>query len=201
MICLEMHMFLTRKKETPRAQTLHWRFILIALEYASPPGDTTARPLCVIEMQRIRVILYIPSFRSLPLHCLKDNHIALKFAVRRCEKQIFVLLFISSLRVGVFISFFCCLVCFLSLGGGEEKKEVFLKLWDSSTKRITAFAFLSRVMFISFGAGISERKREKKKKTPYFFAGICTVKKCKYESVHVKRRASKSGINLTQQTA
>lgn len=112
-----------KEKETPRAQTLHWHFILIALEYVSPQGDTTARPLRVIEMRRIRVILYIPSFRSLPPHRLKDNHIALKFAASSCEKQIFVLLFISSLRVCVFISSFCCLCCFLSWGKGKKEKE------------------------------------------------------------------------------
>lgn len=153
-----------KEKETPRAQTLHWHFILIALEYVSPQGDTTARPLRVIEMRRIRVILYIPSFRSLPPHRLKDNHIALKFAAR--SKY---LSFCSSRPCACASSFHLSAAFAVSCRGGKEKKkkkEVFLKLWDSSTKRITAFSFLSRVMFISFRAGISEGE---KNTPPYFF--------------------------------
>ena len=164
-------MFLTRKKETPRAQTLHWRFILIALEYASPPGDTTARPLCVIEMQRIRVILYIPSFRSLPPHCLKDNHIALKFAVRRCEKQIFVLLFISSLRVSVSISSFCCLCCFLSLGGGGKERG-FSKTLGLEHKANHCFCFsLACHVYFIWCWYIREKEEKKKKKHRTFLLG------------------------------
>lgn len=71
-IWLEMHMFLTRKKRTPRAQTLHWHFILKALHFDGfrmSEASRRHRYTTSYTTETLRVIS--SSRRSVALHCLK----------------------------------------------------------------------------------------------------------------------------------